>query len=184
MSPGIRRVHASQVQKGNTMPFDPALFRQVLGRFATGVTVVTTCKGDSRHGMTANAFSSVSLDPPLILVSVDKKADMHGWLEESGVFCVNFLPEHRREWSDWWAGKAPKDGDQFADIPYSAKETGSPVLDECLGFLDCKVWASYEGGDHTLFVGEVQEAAISEDDDLRPLLFYSSKYRKLQAEEG
>ena len=126
------------------MPFDPALFRQVLGRFATGVTVVTTCKGDSRHGMTANAFSSVSLDPPLILVSVDKKADMHGWLEESGVFCVNFLPEHRREWSDWWAGKAPKDGDQFADIPYSAKETGSPVLDECLGFLDCKVWASYE----------------------------------------
>ena len=113
------------------MPFDPALFRQVLGRFATGVTVVTTCKGDSKHGMTANAFSSVSLDPPLILVSVDKKADMHGWLEESGVFCVNLLPEHRREWSDWWAGKAPKDGDQFADIPARrARKTGSPVLDE------------------------------------------------------
>ena len=183
-SPGIHRVHVSQVQKGNDMPFDPALFRQVLGRFATGVTVVTTCQGDTRHGMTANAFSSVSLDPPLILVSVDKKADMHGWLEESGVFCVNILPEHRREWSDWWAGKAPKDGDQFADISYSVKETGSPVLDECLGFLDCKVWARYEGGDHTLFVGEVQAAAVSGDDGLRPLLFFASRYGKLQAEEG
>ena len=166
------------------MPFDPALFRQVLGRFATGVTVVTTCKGDSKHGMTANAFTSVSLDPPLILVSVDKKADMHGWLMDSGVFCVNILPEHRRAWSDWWAGKAPKDGDQFADIPHGAKETGSPVLDECLGFLDCKVWARYEGGDHTLFLGEVQEAAVSEDESLRPLLFFASKYGKLQAEEG
>ena len=64
------------------------------------------------------------------------------------------------------------------------QETGSPVLDDCLGFIDCTVWARYAGGDHTLFVGEVQAAAVSEGDDLRPLLFYSSRYRKLQAEEG
>ena len=109
---------------------------------------------------------------------------MHGWLMDSGVFCVNILPEHRRAWSDWWAGKAPKDADQFADIPHSVRETGSPVLDECLGFIDCKVWARYEGGDHTLFLGEVQEAAVSEDESLRPLLFFASRYGKLQAEEG
>jgi flavin reductase (DIM6/NTAB) family NADH-FMN oxidoreductase RutF len=118
------------------MPFDPMLFRQVLGRFATGVTVITTCKGDVKHGMTANAFSSVSLNPPLILVSVDKKADMHGYMMEADTFCVNILAEHRRQWSDWWAGRAPKDQDQFADIPHSTKVTGSPVLDDCLGYID------------------------------------------------
>jgi flavin reductase (DIM6/NTAB) family NADH-FMN oxidoreductase RutF len=161
------------------MPFDPNLFRQVLGRFATGVTVITVCKDDVKRGMTANAFTSVSLNPPLILVSIDKKADTHGLMMECEAFCVNILPEHRREWSDWWAGKAPKDVDQFANMPYSTKATGSPVLDECLGYIDCKVWARYEGGDHTLFVGEVQEASINSDANLKPLLFFASKYRKI-----
>jgi flavin reductase (DIM6/NTAB) family NADH-FMN oxidoreductase RutF len=161
------------------MPFDPNLFRQVLGRFATGVTVITVCKDDLKRGMTANAFTSVSLNPPLILVSVDKKADTHSLMIEAEAFCVNILPEHRREWSDWWAGKAPKDVDQFANMPYSTKATGSPVLDECLGYIDCKVWARYEGGDHTLFVGEVQEASINSDANLKPLLFFASKYRKI-----
>ena len=161
------------------MPFDPNLFRQVLGRFATGVTVITVCKDDVKRGMTANAFTSVSLNPPLILVSVDKKADTHGLMMEAEAFCVNILPEHRREWSDWWAGKAPKDVDQFANMPYSTKATGSPVLDDCLGYIDCKVWARYEGGDHTLFVGEVQEAAVNNDPNLKPLLFFASKYRKV-----
>lgn len=161
------------------MPFDPNFFRQVLGRFATGVTVITTCQGDIKHGMTANAFTSVSLDPPLILVSVDKKADMHGFLMASDIFCVNILPEHRREWSDWWAGKAPKEAEQFADIPHTTKVTGSPVLDDCLGYLDCKIWARYEAGDHTLVLGEVQEAAVHPDPNLKPLLFFASKYHKL-----
>jgi flavin reductase (DIM6/NTAB) family NADH-FMN oxidoreductase RutF len=161
------------------MPFDPNLFRQVLGRFATGVTVITVCQGDVRRGMTANAFSSVSLNPPLILVSVDKKADTHSMLMESDAFCVNILAEHRRAWSDWWAGKAPKDLDQFVDVPYSTKATGSPVLDDCLGYIDCKVWARYDGGDHTLFVGEVQDAAVNTDPDIKPLLFFASKYRKI-----
>lgn len=164
------------------MPFDPNLFRQVLGRFATGVTVITACKDDVKHGMTANAFSSVSLDPPLILVSVDKKTDMHNMLMESDAFCVNILAEQRREWSDWWAGKAPKDEDQFADIPHSSKATGSPVLDDCLGFIDCNIWARYDGGDHTLFVGEVQEASVTDDAEMKPLLFFASKYRKLDDE--
>jgi flavin reductase (DIM6/NTAB) family NADH-FMN oxidoreductase RutF len=161
------------------MPFDPNLFRQVLGRFATGVTVITVCKDNVKRGMTANAFTSVSLNPPLILVSIDKKADTHSMLIESGTFCVNILAEHRRDWSDWWAGKAPKDQDQFANIPHSAKATGSPVLDECLGYIDCKVWARYDGGDHTLFVGEVQEASVSSDPNLKPLLFFASKYRRI-----
>ena len=161
------------------MPFDPNLFRQVLGRFATGVTVITTYQGNVKHGMTANAFTSVSLDPPLILVSVDKKADMHGFLMASDIFCVNILPEHRREWSDWWAGKAPKEAEQFADIPHTTKVTGSPVLDDCLGYLDCKIWARYEAGDHTLVLGEVQEAAVHPDPNLKPLLFFASKYHTL-----
>src|SRR6266436_8369709 len=128
------------------MPFDPNLFRQVLGRFVTGVTVVTTHHSGTKHGMTANAFSSVSLDPPLILVSVDKKANMHELLTTVDVFCVNILAEHRPEWSSWWAGKAPKEGDQFAEIPHLSKATGCPVLDECLAYIDCKVWARFDVG--------------------------------------
>jgi flavin reductase (DIM6/NTAB) family NADH-FMN oxidoreductase RutF len=161
------------------MPFDPTLFRQVLGRFATGVTVITIHHDQVKHGMTANAFTSVSLNPPLILVSIDKRADMHRYIMEADAFCVNILSEHRRDWSDWWAGKAPKDQDQFIDIPHSTKATGSPVLDDCLGYIDCKVWARYDGGDHTLVVGEVQEASINPDSNLKPLLFFSSKYHKL-----
>lgn len=164
------------------MPFDPMLFRQVLGRFATGVTVITTRKGDRKHGMTANAFSSVSLDPPLVLVSVDRRTEMHTLLQEGDSFCVNILPEHHQDWSAWWAGKAPKDGDQFATIPHSEKATGCPVLDDCVGYIDCKIWARYDGGDHTLFIGEVQEATVSEDPNIKPLLFFSSKYRKLHDE--
>ena len=164
------------------MPFDPMLFRQVLGRFATGVTVVTTHHSGVKHGMTANAFTSVSLDPPLILVSVDKKANMHELLMTGDVFCVNILAEHRPDWSSWWAGKAPKEGDQFAEIPHFSKATGCPVLDECLAYIDCKVWARFDVGDHTLFVGEVQEAALNEDPNLKPLLFYASKYRRLADE--
>jgi flavin reductase (DIM6/NTAB) family NADH-FMN oxidoreductase RutF len=98
------------------------------------------------------------------------------------VFCVNILAEHRPEWSSWWAGRAPKEGDQFAEIPHFTKATGCPVLDECLAYIDCKVWARFEVGDHTLFVGEVQEAALNEDPNLKPLLFYASKYRRLADE--
>jgi len=165
------------------MPFDPNLFRQVLGRFATGVTVITTQHNGVKHGMTANAFSSVSLNPPLILVSVDKKANMHELLMTGSVFCVNILAEHHPDWSSWWAGKAPKEGDQFADIPHSTKVTGCPVLDECLAYIDCKIWAHYDAGDHTLFLGEVQEASLNDDPNLKPLLFFSSQYRKLAEEE-
>lgn len=161
------------------MPFDPAQFRQLLGRFATGVTVITANHNNQKHGMTANAFSSVSLDPPLILVSVDKRANMHGIIMEHDSFCVNFLPEHRREWSDWWAGKAPKDADQFADIPHTDGTTGSPVLDGCLGYIDCKIWERYPGGDHTLVLGEVQDAEVNMDPTIKPLLFFASKYHKL-----
>ena len=109
------------------MPFDPMLFRQVLGRFATGVTVVTTHHSGTKHGMTANAFSSVSLDPPLILVSVDKKANMHELLMTGDAFCVNILAEHHPEWSSWWAGKAPKEGNRL-QIPHFTKATGCPVF--------------------------------------------------------
>ncbi len=161
------------------MPFDPAQFRQLLGRFATGVTVITTSHNDVKHGMTANAFTSVSLDPPLILVSIDKRANMHNIMMENDSFCVNLLPENRREWSDWWAGKAPKDADQFADIPHTDGTTGSPVLEGCLGYIDCKVWERYPGGDHTLVLGEVQDAEVNADPDLKPLLFFASKYHKI-----
>jgi flavin reductase (DIM6/NTAB) family NADH-FMN oxidoreductase RutF len=161
------------------MPFDPIQFRQLLGRFATGVTVITANHNNEKHGMTANAFTSVSLNPPLILVSIDKRANMHDIMMEHDSFCVNFLSENRREWSDWWAGKAPKDADQFANIPHTDSTTGSPVLEGCLGYIDCKVWERYPAGDHTLVLGEVQDAAVNTNPAIKPLLFFASKYHQL-----
>jgi flavin reductase (DIM6/NTAB) family NADH-FMN oxidoreductase RutF len=107
---------------------------------------------------------------------------MHEIMMEHDSFCVNFLPEHRREWSDWWAGKAPKDADQFADIPHKEGTTGSPVLEGCLGYIDCKVWERYPGGDHTLVLGEVQDAEVNTDPNVKPLLFFASKYHQLGAQ--
>ena len=127
------------------MPFDPMLFRQVLGRFATGVTVVTTHHSGTKHGMTANAFSSVSLDPPLILVSVDKKANMHELLTAGTLFCVNILAEHRPEWSSWWAGKAPRRAISLPRSHISPRRRAVRCWTNAWP-IDCKVWARFDVG--------------------------------------
>lgn len=153
---------------------DPAEFRKTMGLFATGVTVVTTRTPNGRpHGLTANAFMSVSLDPPLVLVSIDKKTDTHGYLREAGIFSVNILREDHRHISDKFASKDPN---KFEGISHADKHTGAPVLDDALAWIDCRVVDEFEGGDHTLFLGEVM--AI-EHLGGKPLLFYGGTYRKL-----
>lgn len=156
---------------------DPQEFRKVMGQFATGVTVVTAQTPDGRpHGLTANAFMSVSLDPPLVLVSIDKKTDTHGYLHEAGVFCVNILREEHQELSDRFASKHP---DKFEGVSHTTKHSGAPVLEEALAWIDCRVVNRFEGGDHTLFLGEVLGL---EHRGGRPLLFYGGKYMRLPEE--
>lgn len=150
---------------------DPTAFRKTLGLFGTGVTVVTTPRGEQVHGMTANSFTSVSLHPPLILVSVDKRAQTHLFISQAKRFGISILREDQVPISRHFAGKSDPaveeslGYDWFEDIP---------VLSDCLGSLACRLWAGYDGGDHTLYLGEVVSLKAGEG---RPLLFFQSAYR-------
>jgi flavin reductase (DIM6/NTAB) family NADH-FMN oxidoreductase RutF len=158
----------------------PEAFRRTMGAFATGVTVVATSIDDVMHGMTANAFASVSLTPPLVLVCVDRTAGMHELLPRSGVFAVTVLTAEQGHLSSWFASRRrPHGQDQFAGVPWHpAPVTGSPVLSEGLAFVDCRVIDVYSGGDHSIFIGEVVDLG-----DLKsgadPLIFYGHGYHRL-----
>ena len=156
------------------MAIDPRELRNVMGLFATGVTVITTKDATGKpFGLTANAFSSLSLDPPLLLVCIDKKVDCYACFDESKVFVVNFLARQQEDLSTRFATKGIE---KFEGVSYTLGSLGVPLLDGALAHLECKVAAGYEGGDHTIYTGEVQAMATSEAE---PLLFYQGKYRSL-----
>jgi flavin reductase (DIM6/NTAB) family NADH-FMN oxidoreductase RutF len=160
---------------------DSGRFRAVLGRFATGVTVMTSVADGRPHGMTANAVASVSLDPPLVLVCVDRSAVMAEVVAAGGVFALSVLDRAQRPWSDRFAepGRPPGD-EQFDGVPTIRRTTGAPVLDGAVAWLDCQVWASYDGGDHVIVVGEVVDLDVGEADD--PLLYFRSGYGRYVAD--
>lgn len=160
------------------MPINSEMFRKVLSQFATGVTIVTTRHGDVIHGLTANAFCSVSLEPPLVLVCVDKSAQSHDLLKQGAHFAVNILTAAQEEVSRRFATNHSSAAERFAGINFRTEMTGAPVLEKSLGWLDCKLVAAYPGGDHTIFVGEVLALGQSGNDD-GPLLYYQSQYQKL-----
>jgi flavin reductase (DIM6/NTAB) family NADH-FMN oxidoreductase RutF len=164
----------------NTAPgFASEDFRGALGAFATGVTVVTTRGEDHRYGMTANAFSSVSLDPPLILVCVKSFSEGANLIRENGVFAVNILGAEQEPLSRYFASKdRPRGRDAFSDIAHQTAASGSPVLDGAVGYLDCALHTSHEAGDHVIFIGEV--LALDFSHDVAPLLFHAGGYRFLR----
>ena len=154
-------------------------FRAVLGRFATGVSVMTAVVDGVPHGMTANAVSSVSLEPRLVLVCVERDTAMAGWVRRAGCFALSFLAADQMAVSNWFADPArTDDDDQFADIPFMTGATGAPVLDGALGWVDCRVEAIHEAGDHDVVIGEVRDLGLGAADE--PLLYYASGYRRLQ----
>ncbi|MBE3604060.1 flavin reductase family protein [bacterium] len=156
------------------MPIDKNELRRVMGHFATGVTVITTLNKDGKiHGLTANAFASVSLDPPLCLISVDKKAESYGSFEESRVFTVNILASDQEALSRKFAVSG---GNKFEGVAYRIGANGAPILDGALAYIECKLYAAYDGGDHTIYLGEVQQAEITEG---KPLLFFRGGYREI-----
>jgi flavin reductase (DIM6/NTAB) family NADH-FMN oxidoreductase RutF len=159
---------------------DAATFRRVVGRFATGVVVVTTRTDEGLHGLTANAFCSVSLAPLLVLVCVDKLARGHERLMQAGAFAISILSDRQEFLADRFAGRAPLVNARFDGVPHHEAVTGAPVLDGCVAWLDCRLWATYDGGDHAIFVGEV--GATGEDPEARPLLFLDSRY--VHADDG
>lgn len=156
------------------MPIDRNELRRVMGHFATGVTVITTRSNEDKiYGLTANAFTSVSLEPPLLLICVDKKAESYPYFEESKVFTVNILADEQEALSRRFAVSG---GPKFDGVAYRMGANGAPILEGAVGYIECKVAASFPGGDHTVYLGEVQQAETS---DRKPLLFFRGGYRAL-----
>lgn len=153
-------------------------FRDALGSFATGVTVITTQGPEEPYGMTANAFSSVSLDPPLVLICVIRGTQGEQMIEANGIFAVNVLDEEQEAISRYFASKSrPKGPDAFQEISHRRARSGAPILDGAAAYLDCRVAAVHQAGDHTIFIGEVMALGVAPDS--RPLLFHRGQYRYL-----
>jgi flavin reductase (DIM6/NTAB) family NADH-FMN oxidoreductase RutF len=156
------------------MAIDRTELRRVMGHFATGVTVITTRGDDGRaYGLTANSLCSVSLEPPLLLVCVDKRAESHAVFEKSGVFAVNILGHEHEELSRRFAVSG---GEKFVDVEHRSGTTGAPLLDGVLGVVECRIVAVHDAGDHTIYIGEVEHLETASGD---PLLFFRGKYRRL-----
>jgi len=157
------------------MPITSDEFRAALGRFASGVTVVTTKDKIGRlHGITVSAFCSVSLEPPLILVCIDKRTGSHGALGEINRFVVNVLREDQQYYSDLFASQLPH---KFDEIEYTESADGTPILKDALVNMECRLVNSHDNGDHTIFVGEILESYVT---DGKPLIYFHGSYRKLQ----
>jgi flavin reductase (DIM6/NTAB) family NADH-FMN oxidoreductase RutF len=155
---------------------DPDTFRSVLGRFASGITVLTARDDHGNDfGMTVSAFCSLSLVPPLVLVCVDHVASMHDMLLGASHFAVNILAAHQEPVSRRFSG--PDEHKRFDGVGYSRGQSGAALLDDALAHIECRRLEHHEAGDHTIVVGEV-EAATPYDD--RPLLYYRGGYAQLE----
>lgn len=184
------------------MAIEKDFFRQVMGRFATGVTVVTTNNQGTLAGLTVNAFCSVSLYPPLVLVCVDLTSATLPHIRESGAFAVNILTKAQEDLSRCFATPSVERYENFCHAEYQTVATGSPVLKGTLAFVDTRVVAEYPGGDHAIFLGQVEAMGMngqmvfandreqeltaiiaapnvtSEKDDI-PLAYYLGQYRHI-----
>ena len=159
---------------------DSEVFRQVMGHFVTGVTVVTTLDGDRPQGITVNALSSVSLDPPLVMVALDRRRFITPTVRRERRFAVNVLGEGQQALSDCFAGApvTPGRGD-FCGAAWTPGETGLPLLDGAIAMLECSVVDTYSAGDHDLFIGQV-DAWHDPARHPMPLLYYRRQYLRIE----
>jgi flavin reductase (DIM6/NTAB) family NADH-FMN oxidoreductase RutF len=156
---------------------DKSSFRHVMGHFASGVTIMTTTAAGRMHGMTVSAFTSQSLEPLLILVSVERSTVMHRLVMESKAFAINILDEHGEATARFFADNARLDGPEFIDSTYHRGVTGSPILEEATAYLEATVESTLEAGDHTVIVGRIVALAVVRE--AGPLIYYRSGYRRL-----
>lgn len=154
---------------------DPNLLRRACALFATGITIATTTDASGRpHGLTANSFSSVSLEPPLILVCIATKSAVHETFFSAKAFAINILSEEQRELSDKFATSGE---DRFSGVQWTPGPLGSPWLPDALAQLECHTYERHPAGDHTIFLGKVEAVRVESG---APLLYFSSRYRSLK----
>jgi len=154
-------------------------FRPVLGQFATGVTVVTVSTPDLDYGMTVNAFSSVSLSPPLVQFCADLETRTHDLVAEAEHYAVNVLSADQEWLSNRFAGQQEELDDPFEDVETFRSETGAPIIADTLAYLDCELDSAYAGGDHTIYVGRVVDLAV-QDPEAAPLTFVRGEYGTIE----
>ena len=160
-------------------PVDPDAFRRVAGRFATGVTIVTTRLDDVDHAMTANAFTTVSLEPLLVLVCVEREARFHDAIVATGLWGVSVLEEAARTASEWFATRGRPLHGQLDRFPHHrGSAVGAPLLDASVATLECATRDVYDGGDHSIVLGEVVGLGSPRPEG-RPLLYYRGSYHRL-----
>lgn len=158
------------------MSIDTKEFRDALGRFATGVTVITTANGAGElFGLTANSFTSLSLDPPLVLFCLDRKAMSFDAFKSAGHFAVNVLSEDQQELSSHFARSVT---DKWNGVAHDTLDSGCPVLPGCIATMECETHEIHKGGDHVIIVGRVIDIRSGHDHS-RPLLFYQGRYNAL-----
>lgn len=159
------------------MPINPDAYRDALRHFASGVTIVTIKSGAAIHGLTVSAFASISPDPPLIAVLIDRAHHAHALLERDGAcFAVNVLGADHTGLANRFAYL--QDDDRFAEGDWTTAETGAPILADAITWMDCTLHARYPAGTHTIFIGEIQASAVPREDQA-PLLYWNRDYRRL-----
>ncbi len=157
--------------------------RELMARFATGVSVVAARHGPLLAGMTANAIASISIDPPILMASIAVKAETHGAIIGSHSFSVSVLADDQQALAECFAQPTTANKlKRFCDAAWHEAETGSPILEGALAYFDCRLTERHPGGDHTLFLGEIVAAGYRED--AAPLIWYGSRYRGLGDAEG
>ncbi len=161
--------------------FDAAHFRQVLGHFPTGVTIITGMSGDQPAGFTIGSFTSVSLDPPLVGFLPQTNSDTWAAIAPSGRFCVNVLGAHQG--AECWRFAKKGVDDRFSDVAWHQGVTGSPIIDDAIAWIDCEIEVVHEVGDHYFVVGRVLAMSHTADEP-KPLLFFRGKLGGYQMHEG
>ncbi len=161
------------------MPIDEEAFKKALRGWASGVTVVTSRSGDKVHGMTVSAFSSVSAEPPLVLVCANRASTTHGIIEEGGLFTVNILASHQQDVSNVFASSKHEDS-RLQRVAWTEGETGAPLIDQALASLECRVASAHREGSHTIYIGRVEAVHTT---DAEPLVYYQGSYRSLHCED-
>jgi flavin reductase (DIM6/NTAB) family NADH-FMN oxidoreductase RutF len=151
------------------------LFKQCLRRWASGVTIVTSRLGDEIHGMTVSAFSSVSAEPPLVLVCANKKSKTHAMISSGEIFNVHVLAADQQELSNRFASQS-LEGSRFESVAWRDGKLGAPILEGALVVLECKLVSTHEEGSHTIYVGHVEHAEVS---DSAPLVYFQGGYRAI-----
>lgn len=161
------------------MSLDPEAMRRTMRLWACGVTVVTASDGERRAGMTASSFTSISLEPPLILVCLHKESETCQLVQETQKFAVSFLGENQADISSQFAGYTPlpEGADRFYNIETFTHTTGSPILKDAIGWMDCSVYGVQDGATHLIFVAEVI-ATDRKDDPVYPLVYHNRAYRE------